>query len=154
MYTKVTRKAGQNGPMWLYVGSAPIFLPARLGISYNYFSMMVVGYMGKLQAQFVLRRSPFQVIPTPCRWTQNLTCKVRRTRTERAHRHLIEHIDSEVDAPGHNMHRGPSSAPVRRHRTMVSLTTAHPLATSEIALHRRGLHGLQSRRRTWAPTGM
>ena len=54
-----------------------------------------------------------------------------------------------------NMHRGPSSAPVRRHGTMVSLTTAHPLATSEIALDRRGLHGLQSRRRTRAaPTGV
>ena len=58
------------------------------------------------------------------------------------------------DSPRHNMHRGPSSAPVRRHGTMVSLTTAHPLATSEIALHRRGLHGLQSRRRDRAPTGM
>ena len=78
MYTKVALKAGQNGPMSLYVGAGPTILPARLGISYNYFSMMVVGYMGKLQAQFVLRRSPFQVIPTPCRWTQNLTCKVGR----------------------------------------------------------------------------
>ena len=62
MYTKVTRKAGQNGPMSLYVGSVPTILPARLGISYNYFSMMVVGYMGKLQARFVLRRSLFDAI--------------------------------------------------------------------------------------------
>ena len=62
--------------------------------------------------------------------------------------------DSGVDSRRHNMHQGPSSAPVRRQGTMVSLTTAHPLATSEIALHRRGLHGLQSRRRDRAPTGM
>ena len=46
MYTKVTPKAGQNGPMWLYAGSEATFLPFWLGISYNYFSMMVVGYMG------------------------------------------------------------------------------------------------------------
>ena len=46
MYTKVTPKAGQNGPMWLYAGSEATFLPVWLGISYNYFSMMVVGYMG------------------------------------------------------------------------------------------------------------
>ena len=84
MYTKVTPKAGQNGPMWLYVGSTPTFLDFWLGITYNYFSMMVVGYMVKFQARFVLQRSPFQVIPTPCPWTQNLTCKVRRTRTQRA----------------------------------------------------------------------
>ena len=44
MYTKVTPKAGQNGPMWLYVGWGPTFLPFWLGITYNYFSMMVVGY--------------------------------------------------------------------------------------------------------------
>ena len=78
MYTKVTPKAGQNGPMWLYVGSELTIWPVWLGIGYDYFSMMVVGYMGKLQARFVLERSPFQVIPTPCRWTQNLTCKVGR----------------------------------------------------------------------------
>ena len=84
MYTKVTPKAGQNGPMWLYVGWGPTFLPFWLGITYNYFSMMVVGYMVKFQARFVLQRSPFQVIPTPCPWTQNLTFKVRRTRTQRA----------------------------------------------------------------------
>ena len=81
MYTKVTPKAGQNGPMWLYVGSTPTFLAFWLGITYNYFSMMVMGYMVKFQARFVLQRSPFQVIPTPCPWTQNLTCKVRRTGT-------------------------------------------------------------------------
>ena len=62
MYTKVTRKAGQNGPMSLYVGCGATILPVWLGISYNYFSMMVVGYMGKLQARFVLRRSPFDAI--------------------------------------------------------------------------------------------
>ena len=62
MYTKVTPKAGQNGPMWLYVGSELTILPVWLGISYNYFSMMVVGYMGKLQARFVLQRSPFDAI--------------------------------------------------------------------------------------------
>ena len=84
MYTKVTPKAGQNGPMWLYVGSELTIWPVWLGIGYDYFSMMVVGYMGKLQARFVLRRSPFEAIPAPCRWTQNLTCKVRRTRTQRA----------------------------------------------------------------------
>ena len=78
MYTKVTPKAGQNGPMWLYVGSELTIWPVWLGIGYDYFSMMVVGYMGKLQARFVLERSPFQVIPTPCRWTQNLTCKEGR----------------------------------------------------------------------------
>ena len=61
-HTKVTPKAGQNGPMWLYVGSGPTILPVWLGISYNYFSMMVVGYMGKLQARFVLQRSPFDAI--------------------------------------------------------------------------------------------
>ena len=48
MYTKVTRKAGQNGPMSLYVAKQATILPVWLGISYNYFSMMVVGYMGKL----------------------------------------------------------------------------------------------------------
>ena len=52
MYTKVTPKAGQNGPMWLYVGSTPTFLAFWLGITYNYFSMMVVGYMVKFQARF------------------------------------------------------------------------------------------------------
>ena len=62
MYTKFTPKAGQNGPMWLYVGSELTILPVWLGISYNYFSMMVVGYMGKLQARFVLRRSLFDAI--------------------------------------------------------------------------------------------
>ena len=62
MYTKFTPKAGQNGPMWLYVGSELTILPVWLGISYNYFSMMVVGYMGKLQARFVLQRSPFDAI--------------------------------------------------------------------------------------------
>ena len=67
MYTKVTPKAGQNGPMSLYVGCGATILPVWLGKSYNYFSMMVVGYMGKLQARFVLRRSPFRVISRPCR---------------------------------------------------------------------------------------
>ena len=62
MYTKVTPKAGQNGPMWLYVGSTPTFLAFWLGITYNYFSMMVVGYMVKFQARFVLQRSPFDAI--------------------------------------------------------------------------------------------
>ena len=62
MYTKVTPKAGQNGPMWLYVGSELTTVPVWLGISYDYFSMMVVGYMGKLQARFVLQRSPFDAI--------------------------------------------------------------------------------------------
>ena len=42
MYTKVTPKAGQNGPMWLYVGSTPTFLDFWLGITYNYFSMMAL----------------------------------------------------------------------------------------------------------------
>ena len=46
MYTKVTPKAGQNGPMWLYVGSELTIWPVWLGIGYNYFSMMVMGYMG------------------------------------------------------------------------------------------------------------
>ena len=45
MYTKVTRKAGQNGPMSLYVGCEATILPVWLGKSYNYFSMMVVGYI-------------------------------------------------------------------------------------------------------------
>ena len=45
MYTKVTPKAGQNGPMSLYVGSVPTILPARIGISYNYFSIMIVDYV-------------------------------------------------------------------------------------------------------------
>ena len=62
--------------------------------------------------------------------------------------------DSGVDSRRHNMHRGPLYGPVERQGTMFSLTTAHPLATSEIALHRRGLHGLQSRRRDRAPTGV
>ena len=66
---------------------------------------------------------------------------------------LLIHQDG-VDSRRHNMHRGPLYGPVERQGTMVSLTTAHPLATSEIALDRRGLHGLQSRRRTWAPTGV
>ena len=48
MYTKVTPKAGQNGPMWLILPIKLTILPVWLGISYNYFSMMVVGYMGKL----------------------------------------------------------------------------------------------------------
>ena len=82
MCTKVNPKAGQNGPMWLYVGSELTIWPVWLGIGYDYFSMMVVGYMVKFQARFVLQRSPFQVIPTPCRWTQNLTCKVRRTHSD------------------------------------------------------------------------
>ena len=40
MYTKVTPKAGQNGPMWLYVGSELTIWPVWLGIGYDYFSMM------------------------------------------------------------------------------------------------------------------
>ena len=62
MYTKVTPKAGQNGPMWLYVGSELTILPVWLGISYNYFSMMVVGYITKLSARYKLRRWPFEAI--------------------------------------------------------------------------------------------
>ena len=80
MYTKVTPKAGQNGRMWLYAGFCPIFLPTAVTKSYATFSMMVVGYITKLQARFVLRMSPFQVIPTPCRWTQKRTSVVRRNR--------------------------------------------------------------------------
>ena len=44
MYTKVTPKAGQNGPMWLYVGSVPTILPLWLGKNYNYFSRMCRGW--------------------------------------------------------------------------------------------------------------
>ena len=83
MYTKVTPKAGQNGPMWLYAGFWPILWHVAVTTSYVTFSRLVVGYITKLQARFVLVTSPFQVISRPCRWAQKLTYKVRKTRTQR-----------------------------------------------------------------------
>ena len=49
MYTKVTPKAGQNGPMWLYAGFLPILWHVAVTTSYATFSMMVVGYITKYQ---------------------------------------------------------------------------------------------------------
>ena len=82
MYTKVNHPtAGQNGPMWLYAGFLPILWHVAVTTSYVTFSRLVVGYITKLQARFVLVTSPFQVISRPCRWAQKLTYKVRKTRS-------------------------------------------------------------------------
>ena len=81
MHLDVHKSYPEGRPEWADVAIRWLCannLAVWLGTSYSYFSMMVVGYMGKLKARFVLERSPFQVIPTPCRWTQNLTCKVGR----------------------------------------------------------------------------
>ena len=71
MHLDVHKSYPEGRPEWadvaVYVGSELTIVPVWLGISYDYFSMMAVGYMGKLQARFVLRRSPFRVISRPCR---------------------------------------------------------------------------------------